>query len=470
MEIEKTESNNSSNIKEINNKNPIGYFPLLKFKENLYNSCQSKYSEFINSRKSDIKLIIDNKTNQQITLDDYISNYNFSELTPIPFINKRKIKNSQENKELKNYQRNAVLMRRIEYENKMKQNKLKKKYDNQKDKIIYLQKIIRGYLVRKVIKQVKIIQNTLSNFIFLINICIIKRYYYNFKKNIYEINKIKNEKINNITNVENQLKLNSNINGGEDKTIKKDSHNDKYANIKEHYIKTKCKNENVNNDYNKIEENNLKENNLVQINNCNKNKKSMAEIIDKIDNFNSLLNNSKSEKTYHSKNNHINKINIGSNQTKEINPDSIIENDCYIDFSNKGSHQIESKSNGNKNSTKAMPNRNPKNDLITYYLSDISSSLAIKKTKTETIQRQFRKYLSKKGYYGKFDKRIIAIIFLIKNMIIFSIRPYILNILKLNYKRIKNITITQEENYFNITTERINNVKRIYNAAKKEIK
>ena len=98
MEIEKTESNNSSNIKEINNKNPIGYFPLLKFKENLYNSCQSKYSEFINSRKSDIKLIIDNKTNQQITLDDYISNYNFSELTPIPFINKRKIKNSQENK------------------------------------------------------------------------------------------------------------------------------------------------------------------------------------------------------------------------------------------------------------------------------------------------------------------------------------------------------------------------------------
>jgi hypothetical protein len=44
-------------------------------------------------------------------------------LTPIPYISKRKIKNKEEKKELKNYQRNVVLMRRLEYSNKMKEKK-----------------------------------------------------------------------------------------------------------------------------------------------------------------------------------------------------------------------------------------------------------------------------------------------------------------------------------------------------------
>ena len=465
--------NNSLNYKGINTKTSLGYFPLLKFKENLYTSCQSKYSEFINNRKNDIKLVIDNKTKQQVTLDDYLSNSDFNILTPIPFINKRKIKNNLENKELNNFQRNAVLMRRIEYSNKIKQNKMKKKYNKHTNKIIYIQKILKGYLVRKVINQVNIIKNSLSNFIFLINICITKKYYDIFKKNINEINKnTNNEIINKNENIENR-NSNSNINGGEEITVKNDSHNqilEKYINIKQ----DKEDKEKVNNDNNNIEEKNFKDHNIfVHNSNENNNKQSMVDIIDKIEKLNSLVNISKTEKINNSKNKHVNKINPNSNKTKEINPDSIIENDYYMDFSNKDSHQILSKlskSNGNKNSKKNIPNRNPKNDLLNYYLSDVSSSLAIKKTKTETIQRQFRKYLSNKGYYGIFDKRKIAIIYLIKNMIIYNIRPYILNILKLNYKKIKIITVTQEENFINITSERINNINIIYNAAKKEIK
>ena len=81
----------------------------------------------------------------------------------------------------------------------------------------------------------------------------------------------------------------------------------------------------------------------------------------------------------------------------------------------------------------------------------------------------FRKYLSKKGFYGKFDKRKIAIIYLLKNMILYNIRPYILYIIKLNYKQIKNITLTQEDNYFNLTSERLCCANNIYQAAKKEM-
>ena len=112
------ESNYSNN--NINIKNSLGHFPLLKFNENLYNSCQSKYCHFLNNRKTDIKIIINNKINQQISLDDYILNSDYKDLTPIPFISKRKIKNNQEKKELKNFQRNVVLMRRLEYSCKMK--------------------------------------------------------------------------------------------------------------------------------------------------------------------------------------------------------------------------------------------------------------------------------------------------------------------------------------------------------------
>ena len=127
-----TESHYSSFVKETNQRNSLGYFPLLKFKENLYNTCQSKFSEYINNKKSELRLIVNNKINQQVSINDYFNNspnnadYS-NKLTPIPSINKRKIKNEGEKKELKNFQRNVVLMRRLEYANKMKEKNLKKK-------------------------------------------------------------------------------------------------------------------------------------------------------------------------------------------------------------------------------------------------------------------------------------------------------------------------------------------------------
>ena len=489
-----TESNNTAYIKDDNNnnKNSLGLFPLLNFNENLYNICKSKYSTFLNNRKNDIKLIINNKLNQHISLEDYISNSNFNELTPIPIINKRKIKNIEEKKELNKFQRNAVLMRRLEYTNQMKQKKLKQKYNNKISKIIYLQKVIRGYLVRKVIKQVNIIKNTLDNFCFLISLCIQKKYYYILKNKIIEIKKINKNINNNFLN--GNSNVNININGCEEKTIK---NNDIYNNIVKQ-IKNKengdIKNDNyidmnnINNNTSKDNMNNTKnqcEENINYNNNKPKNKRnsfnnnidnnknikeSKNELINKIENnINYNINNSKTEKSKNNKNIQFNKN----------NQDSIIENDYYIDFSCKDSHKTEkksknksnnsSKNKSNNNSKKNIPNRNPKNDILKYYLSDISSNLEIKKTKTETIQRVFRKYLSKKGYYGKFDKRKIAIIYLLKNMIIYNIRPYILNIIKLNYKQIKNITMTQEENFYNLASERAYNVNNNYQAAKNEL-
>jgi len=54
-------------------------------------------------------------------------------------------------------------------------------------------------------------------------------------------------------------------------------------------------------------------------------------------------------------------------------------------------------------------------------------------------------------------------------MIIYNIRPYILNIIKLNYKQIKNITMTQEENFYNLTSERAYSINNNYQAAKNEL-
>ena len=154
-----TESNISLYTKDNNRKTVSGYFPLIKFNENLYYSCQTKLSNFLN-KSNDIKLLINNKVNEKISLNDYIinsyNNLNENKLTPIPYINKRKLKNNLERKELKNFQRNVVFMRRLEYTNKMKEKKIKNLYKNHIPKIIILQKVIRGYLVRKVIYQINI--------------------------------------------------------------------------------------------------------------------------------------------------------------------------------------------------------------------------------------------------------------------------------------------------------------------------
>ena len=120
-----TESNYSSCLKESNQKNISGYYSFLKFNESLYNKCQSKFSKFATNKKDDLKLMINSQTKEKVSIKDFLENSSndINKLTPIPFINKRKIKNEEEKKELKNLERNVVLMRRLEYSNKIKENK-----------------------------------------------------------------------------------------------------------------------------------------------------------------------------------------------------------------------------------------------------------------------------------------------------------------------------------------------------------
>ena len=570
-----TDSNFSTFIRDSYQKNSLGYYPLLKFRENLYNICQSKFSEFANSRKDDLKLIVNNKIFQHISISDYFNNSSndtsSDRLTPIPIINKRKLKNESEKKELNQFQRNVVLMRRIEYTNKMKKKTLKKKYNNQINQIIYIQKMIRGYLVRKVIRQVNIINETLMNFLYLITLCIKKKYFYNLinnisynleqnkndekeieekkykkesytntntninlntnnetitkndiynndndyklvqntkffdednnilenskndydilkekvkftDKNINNINEINKDEVDITFNAKNGIKLNNNgIN--QDKSNKNiyninntnKNKDNNYINI---YNNKNKDNNNINNINNNIDNNKYIDNNNINKNNYNiKDKRSMAllnaqlnevknikteqDIINNLNNYNNYNN-------YNNNNNYNKNIINKSNFNSPFQIDSIIENDEYIDFSGKCSLKKDSKKINiiNENNTKEIPNnKNPFN----LYLSDISSR-KIKKAKTEIIQRQFRKYLSKKGYYGKFDKRKISIIYLLKNMILCNIKIYVFNTLKILYKDIKDITLTQDDNFFNITTERIEKIKKCYKAASEQIK
>ena len=420
-----SESNISLYTKENNRKTVNGYFPLLKFKENLYNSCQTKFSNFLN-RSNDIKLLVNNKINKKISINDYIinsyNNLNENKLTPIPYINKRKLKNNIEKRELKNFQRNVVFMRRLEYTNKMNEKKIKKKYKNQESKIIILQKVIKGYLVRKVIYQINIIKETLANFFYSIRFCIIKKYFYKFVKYI-DVNKTSENCEQNSNN------FNINI---DDENPTKNS---------------------INNNFNSKEDNE----NKLKINKNIENPKDLTFVeFDLIKNKNNNI--YKGEKD----NNYTKNIQNNYDFSSKKNKDSIIENDDYVEFSSKKSNK-----NLNKNSNKG--NRNPRNDLLDYQLSSLSTFSHLQRTKTQTIQRQFRKYLTRKGYYGVFDKRKIAIIYLIKFMIINNIKSFILSELKLLYREAVEIKATQEENYYNMSTERINTLNKNYITAMAEL-
>ena len=434
------ETNFSTNIKCSKPRISSGSFPLLKFNENLYNYCQLNFSKYLSNKRNDIKLIINNKINQYISLNDYITNISNNansdklKLTPIPFINKRKIKNAIEKKDLKNFQRNVVLMRRLEYESKMKENKLKQKYNNEISKIIKLQKVVRG-----------IIKETLRTFFNSIKFCIRKKYYYILKNKILKMEK-------------NNLCYHDNENNKEN-TIKNDFNNDECNETKKQGA--------------------IRMVNEIYSNNTKKKENTKDKLIEGLKDPKN--NNENKEKN---KNNNYNQSSsMVKGKGKEKN-DSIIDYDEYIDFSNKDSkknkqiYKIINEINemnecdfeDNDKNKKNYLNKNPKNNKINLHLTDISSIFDLKKTKTEIIQRQFRKYLNKKGYYGKFDKRKIALIYLIKNMVLYNIKPYVLNILKLEYKKLKSAITTQEINFLNITSERIKNVSKVYRAAKNEIK
>ena len=383
------DSNYSSNIKDSNQKNSLVLYPFLNFNESLYNKCQSKFSEFATNKKNDLKLMINSQTKEKISIKDFLENSSndINKLTPIPFINKRKIKNEGEKKELKNLQRNVVLMRRLEYANKIKENNLKKKYNNKIEQIIFLQKMARGYLVRKVIFQVNIISESLKNFFFLIKICVWKKYFPFFKDNI------------------SQIFVNNDKEDFEYKMIKKN-------------IKNNMDEENDDNNENTLDigKNNNYFINVNDINNTNEEKKDEDDtnyININLKNENEM-NNNYSKKSMQIINEQLEKIkNQNLKNTNNNIKKNIFETNKVINSSEKKEQNI--KNNMLENYIKAS-NLNVKK-------YNFSNKLPLKnnyKDKVIFIQKYFRTFLIKKEFYGKLGAQKVGF-FLIKNVCIISL-------------------------------------------------
>ena len=434
-----TESNYSSCLKESNQKNISGYYSFLKFNESLYNKCQSKFSKFATNKKDDLKLMINSQTKEKVSIKDFLENSSndINKLTPIPFINKRKIKNEEEKKELKNLERNVVLMRRLEYSNKIKENKLKKKYNNKTRQIIFLQKMIRGYLVRKVIFQINIINDSLKKFFFLIKICVWKKYFNKIKYNISQIWSKNNMKNYLETNL---MEINKN-NFKKNKKYECEENNEKTLDIekKNNYLM----------DMNVIDNNNFEDKKFEEDNNF---------INIKLENENDTNNNTR--KSMHYINEQLEKIKnkTENNDNFKINKNFISDNENFIDYYGKNSTKKEQNlynnmfenyinaSNQNFNKFKTFPNNLPK---IHNY-----------KSKVIFIQRYFRKFLFQKEFYGKLGTKKVGF-FLIKNIFLNKIGGYIFNILKIFYKYTKN-DITQDDDFIQLDSERIEEVKQKY--------
>ena len=431
------DSNYSSNIKDSNQKNSLVLYPFLNFNESLYNKCQSKFSEFATNKKNDLKLMINSQTKEKISIKDFLENSSndINKLTPIPFINKRKIKNEGEKKELKNLQRNVVLMRRLEYANKIKENNLKKKYNNKIELIIFLQKMARGYLVRKVIFQVNIISESLKNFFFLIKICVWKKYFPFFKDNISQIF-VNNDKEEDFEYKEIKKNIKNNMDEENDdnneNTLDIGKNNNYFINVNDINNTNEEKKDEDDTNYINI---NLENENEMNNNYSKKSMQIINEQLEKIKNQNLKNTNNNLKKNIFE----TNKV-INSSEKKEQNiKNNMLEN--YIKASNLNVKKY--------NFSNKMPLKNNYKDKVIF------------------IQKYFRKFLFKKEFYGKLGAQKVGF-FLIKNVFINNIGAYIFNIIKTYYRYNKN-DITQEESFIQLDSDRMNEVKQKFNNACKSI-
>ena len=96
-------------------------------------------------------------------------------MTPLPYKSNKNLKSKREKDELMKLQRNAVVMRMIEYTQKMNNNDIKYKYIHCTKYILQIQIVIRGYVVRKAIKDIKMIQSQIESFIAHIMMFCIRR-------------------------------------------------------------------------------------------------------------------------------------------------------------------------------------------------------------------------------------------------------------------------------------------------------
>ena len=147
----------------------------------LYEKCKIDFSNYLVEHKNTLRLLIQNSTLKNIRAADYINEQRRKNendlygLTPLPYKSMRKIKSEQEKEELKKLERNAVVMRMIEYTQKMINNNIRQKYFHFTTQIIYIQKVTRGFLVRKALTDILKLNTQVEHFIFHIMLFSIKR-------------------------------------------------------------------------------------------------------------------------------------------------------------------------------------------------------------------------------------------------------------------------------------------------------
>ena len=99
----------------------------------LYDKCKIDFSSYLHKHKHSLRLLVDNTTLKKMFASEYISeqkqknkNDNCT-LTPLPYKSNKNLKSKREKDELMKLQRNAVVMRMIEYTQKMNNNDIKYK-------------------------------------------------------------------------------------------------------------------------------------------------------------------------------------------------------------------------------------------------------------------------------------------------------------------------------------------------------
>ena len=144
---------------------------------NFYTRAKEKYDSYLEKNKN-LKLLKENSTLKNIANGDYLEGRqsNNKELKAknislLSFIPKQKI-NSKKKEELKKLQRNAVSMRRLEYSMKVKVASAKKRFKFNKsyiNKVIIIQKWVKGYLLRSFLSNVCECEQIMNDFINHIN-------------------------------------------------------------------------------------------------------------------------------------------------------------------------------------------------------------------------------------------------------------------------------------------------------------
>ena len=137
-----------------------------KLLDAFYNKFRDEFSSYLQEHKNTVHLLIENSTLKRIKASEYLKNQekNKSHFTPIPHISRKKITSEKEKEDLDKLERNAVCMRKIEYSQKIANEKLYKKYEGNIDDIILIQKNVRGFLKKKILENEKIkINNDISD-------------------------------------------------------------------------------------------------------------------------------------------------------------------------------------------------------------------------------------------------------------------------------------------------------------------